>query len=248
MYLRDNVDYHLDRLNSTELCGINDWRLPSLQDAISIFHYSQPDPSSLSYFDEDYFNGGMYPFWILEGDKYFNVNGNGYVNTYPGDKWMVLGVHKPGVNNSKLGPVSYYSNDFIVDEKTAKDSRTGLEWTRCSNQQLVTNGVCVSINETYSWKDTIELVETLNATTGFAGYFDWRLPNTKELYTILTGSSTKWSIRINSDVFPLTSTDGAIPTSTFSTSLIYLKLPYGEHKFTGRDSSVLTDIMLVRDY
>jgi hypothetical protein len=67
---------------------------------------------------------------------------------------------------------------------TVTDRFTGLMWKQCAEGQ--TNDVnCSGTAVNYNWQSSLEIPETLNAGVGFAGYTDWRLPNIKELNSII---------------------------------------------------------------
>ncbi|MDO8803550.1 MAG: DUF1566 domain-containing protein [Elusimicrobiota bacterium] len=68
------------------------------------------------------------------------------------------------------------------------DNRTGLMW--------VTNPNDAGIGGIYTWENAITACET----SGYAGYPDWRLPNIKELVSIVD-YSTAASAKINGTYF-----------------------------------------------
>jgi len=64
-------------------------------------------------------------------------------------------------------------------EGTVTDNATGLMWEKLSD-----DGTIHDYDNSYTWDDAIAVkVQTLNATS-FAGYADWRLPNSFELFTL----------------------------------------------------------------
>lgn len=99
------------------------------------------------------------------------------------------------------------SSDFTVHNNgTVTHNKTGLMWKVCSEgQQAWSNkyyGDCAGDAATYRWVDAIELVRKLNTSGGHAGYTDWRLPNVKELASILEAQCQQ--PMINSAIFPRT--------------------------------------------
>lgn len=78
------------------------------------------------------------------------------------------------------------ARSFTVNANgTITDNRTGLVWEKLSD-----DGGIHDFNNGYSWSNAIaSKVASLNATS-FAGFNDWRLPNIRELLSILDlGSS-----------------------------------------------------------
>ncbi|MFN2425874.1 MAG: DUF1566 domain-containing protein [Candidatus Binatia bacterium] len=64
---------------------------------------------------------------------------------------------------------------------TITDNRTGLMWEKLSD-----NGDIHDKDDTYTWDNAFaSKVATLNSGT-FAGYADWRVPNTKELQSLVS--------------------------------------------------------------
>ena len=86
------------------------------------------------------------------------------------------------------------TNFVLYKSGVALDKSTGLMWKRCPNDMswsekeqkcsVITdnNG---NIYSEENWQKALESVTKLNQNTGFAGYQDWRLPNLKELLTII---------------------------------------------------------------
>ncbi|WP_298607300.1 DUF1566 domain-containing protein [uncultured Thiothrix sp.] len=86
------------------------------------------------------------------------------------------------------------------------DTKTHLMWQKCVDGK--TGSSCeTGTTQTYSWQTAFQRVESLNNTTGFAGFVDWRLPNAKELLSIMERSCM--APAINLQLFPNVTADVA---------------------------------------
>jgi len=83
---------------------------------------------------------------------------------------------------------------------TVTDNRTGLMWQKCSFGQnaMTCNGSVLTV----SWFDALTNTNSVNQGIGFAGYTDWRLPNIKELRSLVEQKCVSPAINLN--VFPST--------------------------------------------
>ncbi len=90
-------------------------------------------------------------------------------------------------------------------DNTVTDLKTNLIWKKCSEGQYWNNpeNTCnddQNIRGMYNWQEALENVQALNAGSGFAGAVNWRLPNIKELSSIIEGAC--YGPAINLSVFP----------------------------------------------
>ena len=85
---------------------------------------------------------------------------------------------------------------------TVTDTATGLVWQRCSLGQSWNGSTCTGNASLYTWQGALQQGEG----NSFAGYSDWRLPNRKELRSIVTYD--RYSPAINTTVFPNTPSTG----------------------------------------
>jgi len=106
-------------------------------------------------------------------------------------------------------PNSLYS---INGDGTVTDSKTGLIWMRCSLGQAWDSSSCVGTTLTHSWSEAL----TAGNAQVFAGKTDWRLPNIKELNSLIDYKCIASSI--NETVFPMTISDYYWTASGIGTS------------------------------
>jgi len=84
---------------------------------------------------------------------------------------------------------------------TVTDNKTGLMWKQCSEGLSGVNCATGAV-AIYTWQGALQAAQTLNAGVGFAGFTDWRVPNIKELDSIVEEQCTLPAI--NSVIFPAT--------------------------------------------
>ncbi len=85
---------------------------------------------------------------------------------------------------------------------TVTDKLTGLMWKKCSEGQAWdsnTNG-CTGREAPYTWQDALKQAQTVNTSGGFAGFTDWRVPNSNELASLVEEQC--YAPAINLTVFP----------------------------------------------
>lgn len=90
---------------------------------------------------------------------------------------------------------------------TVTDLKTKLIWKKCAEGQRweASSNSCLVGDATviqYNWREALELANTTNSSGGFAGSVNWRLPNIKELSSIIENAC--YGPAINLSVFPST--------------------------------------------
>lgn len=84
---------------------------------------------------------------------------------------------------------------------TITDKATGLMWKKCSEGQ--TGADCAGgVADTYMWQGALQQAQAVSSGVGFAGHTDWRVPNIKELDSIVEERCS--APAINLSVFPNT--------------------------------------------
>lgn len=181
--------------------GYKDWRLPTIKELFSLadFRGEIVDPRDESantpYIDTDYFDfqydrrmayigqywsitkytaGPLHDTENVEGAFGFNF-ADGHIKGY--ETGYVFGTDKQGVwapgnfVRCVRGEENVYGvNHFVSNgDGTVTDTATGLMW------QSADDGV------RRNWQDSLAYAENAD----FAGYTDWRLPNIKELQSIV---------------------------------------------------------------
>jgi len=180
--------------------GYNDWRLPTIKEQYSLIMYNgaEPTPTATSqgtavpYINTNYFTFGY-------GDLNSSAHGATaderiidaqyatstiYVSTTMGGNSTMFGVNfgdgrikgYPSGNRKKYyvqyvrGDAAYGTNNFVNNgDGTITDNATGLMWMQNDNG----SGIL--------WESALSYAENFT----YAGFSDWRLPDVKELQSIL---------------------------------------------------------------
>jgi hypothetical protein len=128
-------------------------------------------------------------------------------------------------------PASTPNTQFSVPgDGTVNDLKTGLIWKQCSEGQ--TGATCSDGATTVmTWQQALQVSQTLNTTGGYAGFTDWRLPNLKELRSLVEVRC--YSPSINSDIFPATRASVFWSSSPFAQVSGYAWVVHFNNGFSG---------------
>ena len=163
----------------------------------------------------------------------------------------------PAACDALLRAVSPTARFTVRPDGTATDIRTGLTWQRCplgtvlddgGTPTLLADDHCVPSGlapQTFSWSGALQAAQALNSAGGFAGFTDWRVPNRKELLSIVETRCTNPAI--NSQVFPDTPEDSfftSTPSVAPQTTVYTVEFSEGFELPTGK--TALLRVRLVR--
>lgn len=185
---------------SLTLAGYDDWRLPTIKQLYSLMDFNGVDPSGyegtdtsglIPFIETDYFDfayGDTSANERIIDSQYassnFYVDGQQYlfgVNFADGRiKGYGLTLHGQDKTFDVIcvrGNTAYGVNDFVDNgDGTISDNATGLMWAQDDSGADVPDGL--------NWEEALAYVEAQNA-ANYLGYSDWRLPDIKELQSIL---------------------------------------------------------------
>ncbi len=189
----------VEKVKNFNLANHTDWRIPSMKEAYSLILFSGVDASSremtklpksakpfinTNYFDFEYGANGdriidtqMMSSTVYKGktmgrnSTIFGVNlADGRIKGYPistprGDKKHTVRFVR--------GNTDYGLNNFIDNNNgTVSDLASNLMWQQTDSKKGM------------NWEEALAWVEEMNE-ENYLGHNDWRLPNAKELHSIL---------------------------------------------------------------
>ncbi|MBU2492077.1 MAG: DUF1566 domain-containing protein [Bacteroidetes bacterium] len=191
--LESKYNYYeaVEAADTFSLAGYNDWRLPTIKEIYSLMLFSgktgMDKSSTIPYLDTDYFDfrfgdeynpseryidvqyatTSIYVATIMNGETgMFGLNiADGRIKGYPVSKdfevKFVRGNPYYGINNFKNN-----------NDGTISDLATGLMWDQAGS------------SEAMLWEDALKYAKQKNS-ENYLGFNDWRVPNAKELQSIL---------------------------------------------------------------
>ncbi|MDH5232902.1 MAG: DUF1566 domain-containing protein [Gammaproteobacteria bacterium] len=137
------------------------------------------------------------------------------------------------------------SRFLVNDDATVTDLNTGLIWMQCV--QGLSGADCASgTAQNLTWDLALQVPQSLNAAGGFGGSSSWRLPNYKELTSLLEIACI--TPAINANVFPNTPSNNfwsSTPTSQFVDYTFYVNFDTAEGAISQRTGQLF--VRLVRD-
>lgn len=179
--------------SALRLGGYSDWRVPTIKELYSLILFSgqvNGETAVKNFIDEDYFIQPLGNSSIGEREIDAQTwSSTEYVGMTMNTNETVFGVnfvdgrikgypkYKPGTSTPNTmyfrmvrGNIKYGINDFTDNgDGTVTDNATGLMWQKADD------------GTSRDWENALSYAENLT----LAGYSDWRLPNAKELQSIV---------------------------------------------------------------
>jgi hypothetical protein len=215
----DTEDF-IKALNDAHYGGYNDWRMPTIKELAYIVDHSIPYPGptiNTAYFPNTaaswYWSstthaGNTYYAWLMYfsygSDRSLYKGYGNYARAVRGGQSGSFGNSVIGLFDSLNGedfPEMASSGNYTDNgDGTVTDVSTGLMWQQDDS------------SESMNWEEALAYCDGLN----LGGYTDWRLPNKKELRSLVDYS--RYNPAINSTYFPNTNTASWYWSSTTSAS------------------------------
>jgi hypothetical protein len=189
----------LDAFNEEALGGYTDWRIPTMKELYSLVDFSgytrTSSDTSNPYIDTDYF---VFAYGDEAGEPRFidsqiltstiydsdTLGGNTTVFGYNFADGRIKGyeISKEFYCYHVRGNTNYGVNLFVDNgDETITDEATSLMWTQNDSGYYEAG---TESDGTLNWEEALAWVQEMNEAE-FLGYSDWRLPNIKELQSIV---------------------------------------------------------------
>ena len=184
------LDTFIASLNASGFGGYADWRLPTIKELVYIVNFGTYGPA----IDTDYFpntmKSGYWPstVYAYSTDSAWIVD---FDYGYGGFSYKSGSYHVRAVRGDQP------KNSFVDNgDGTVTDTSTGLMWQQATADTRMT------------WKEALSYCEGLS----LAKHTDWRLPNKKELQSIVAYGA--YNPAIDNDYFPDTMSSGYWASTT----------------------------------
>jgi hypothetical protein len=212
------LDYVASINSGSGLCGQHDWRLPNVNELESMVNADQPNSATwlnsqgLINVQSNYYRSStsnpFSPPWVVNMRSGF-VGGSSEGFYYPiwpvrsgqasaqAPLWQtgqtachdtttgnVINCSGTGQDGELRKGVAWPSPRFTVSGDCATDNLTGLMWARNANLPI-------------GWQGALDYAASLNSGSGLCGRHDWRIPNRKELRSLVDYSQSYPALPLN---------------------------------------------------
>jgi uncharacterized repeat protein (TIGR02543 family) len=242
----------VNTVNASNYGGYNDWRLPSIKELYSLISFKGTDASSYTgtdsslltpFIDSTFFKFGYGdPTTERLIDAQYASNNVAVINSAANGQPIRFGLNfadgrikgydtitstrteKTFFVQLVRGNTTYGNNSLVGNANgTVSDSATGLIWSKADSGSRMT------------WQAGLAWAQTKN-TENYLGYNDWRLPNAKELQSIINyANAPDYNSKPSIDTTLFDST--AILNENGETDYPYYWTSTTHAKYTGTGSS-----------
>lgn len=198
--------------NGAALCGYSDWRVPTVNELLSLVDSSRPSSYGAVNADrEGVLEAAMNnQFWTKESRANGSVDAWFVAFSTSGSVDYALKSSVKGVRlvRGSANPVACNNSDSLfsdLGDSTVVDGRTGLMWKQCqegSSSASCSAGIPLAFSGVPAVMDRLALVNSASSVSSL-GYSDWRVPTKNELASLANRACTGGA-RIITSVFPAT--------------------------------------------
>ena len=209
LYVEDVLQYCEDLVYG----GYDDWRLPSMEDFMTIADYGKYDPAvDTGYFpdsgkfwtatmESSYDTGG----WYVIGTEYYTI----FDFTIPSTSSVMTYYQDYGL----LNETQKYPHSFNIRCIRARSAVTSKYYftSETFGEKIVWNNdndlIFIKTDEKLTWSEALKYCSELD----YAGISDWRLPNVKELTFNSFGGARSSTTRLATPTFTYSSPSYDLP-------------------------------------
>ena len=166
---------YIDAANSSAVCGYSDWRVPSVNELLSLVDFGSASMQEIWFAD-----AATAPYWSDERD----AQGAVYAVAASGIALSTAEYY----HSLRLVRSDHNASDDVMqlEDGSILDISSGLTWQPCAYGQSYSEASgCVGEPTSLSWQQAADRINTINQ----AHQSNWRLPNAKELLSLLAPAS-----------------------------------------------------------
>lgn len=164
---------YVAQLNRSRHNGIDNWRLPSRRELFSLISHQHINPAlPEAHPFTDVFSGY---YWTASACRrladqawYIHLGGGRIYRGMKYGSYMLWPVAGPQPNKGQM------SNRFVIENDTVQDRLMNRVWLRPLD----------AVERPVKWEKALEAIDVLNV-QNTCGYADWRLPNIRELESLV---------------------------------------------------------------
>ncbi|MBF0345303.1 MAG: DUF1566 domain-containing protein [Nitrospirae bacterium] len=193
------IDYVTSMNNGAGTYGYTDWRLPNIREIENLVNAGQVDTSIwlnsqgfINVQSNAYWSSTTYTYdtsraWLVfmhwgnasttsKSDIYYvwPVRSSGMTSTISLPKTGQTTIYATGDDGVLQKGVAWPNPRFTANCQMVTDNLTGLVWPKDANLTGAT-----------TWQGALDYVASMNNGAGTYGYTDWRLPNRKEIFSLV---------------------------------------------------------------
>ncbi|WP_157559281.1 DUF1566 domain-containing protein [Hydrogenophaga crassostreae] len=199
--LATDTSGYVAAVNATNLCGFNDWRLPTRQELLNLNAPAVnttwfPNTAASYYWAAELASTDSTRAWFVNFQSAFSYH-DARTNTF--SVRLVRGSSASGPRYS-YSTVAYGSDGA---NNVVNDAWTGLQWRRCEQGQVWSGSACSGTVSTFTHELAIAHAQ---------GQGGWRMPNIKELSSAMDLNVSSGA-NVDSTAFP-----GVVGNGTWASS------------------------------
>ena len=238
-------DAYVSIVNASGPCGFGDWRVPTVNELVSLMDASQPANTSQpvsAWLNADHLgpvDGMTGQYWSRESKATSSDNAwvidadSGVVSFRPKTELknfrLVQGTLGAGAATCDNVIVSNQNQKQYLDfgDGTVADSSSGLMWKQCTeglSGSSCSQGAALAFGSISAIVDRLNAVNAEASASGLClGYADWRVPSRNELASLVNRScASPSSPAIVGSVFPATSAASYFSATTDASDASHL--------------------------